>query len=117
MNPHSLQLLVRSPQLSAFTNFEEQTKNLTGLSKKLKSQIQQGMRTSLQLQEDQLGQHAHNFRLQASRPIAVQILTSGHDTGTIEVCYAEETLADLWAKSAAALEEFPDHPETVRRAV
>ena len=35
----------------------------------------------------------------------------------MDVLYAEETLADLWAKSAAALEEFPDHPDTVRRAV
>ena len=48
---------------------------------------------------------------------AMQILTSGHDTGSIEVCYAEEVLADLWANSTAGKEEFPDHPEVVRRAV
>lgn len=47
----------------------------------------------------------------------LQILTSGHDTGTIEILYSEETLAELWANSAAAREEFPDHPDVVRRAV
>ena len=49
--------------------------------------------------------------------LIVQILTSGHDTGTIEITYMEETLAELWANSAAAKEEFPDHPDVVRRAV
>lgn len=49
--------------------------------------------------------------------LIVQILTSGHDTGTIEITYMEETLAELWANSAAAKEEFPDHPDVARRAV
>ena len=47
----------------------------------------------------------------------MQILTSYHDTGTIEITYMEETLAELWANSAAAREEFPEHPDVVRRAV
>ena len=37
--------------------------------------------------------------------------------GSIEAKFADERVAQLWEKSLAALEEMPDQPTLVRRAV
>ena len=46
----------------------------------------------------------------------LQVFTRS-DTGSIDIRYADETIAAVWADSAAAKAELPDHPPLVRKAV
>ena len=48
---------------------------------------------------------------------SAKVLTGRSERGTIDIKFAEQTVAQLWENSTAAREELTDQPPLVRRAV